>query len=285
MLLRKLHALVSAARFLCGVILVLSIAGAIFPQTAQSTSNLGIEQPYSVVFVAMMQRGVADFAAMNRRMPGSLDEVVDAGYTAYLPPSGLVLEYVYQGDTSTLSSNGNSVMSGNQAVMVLKDYVMSLPRPGLYTEKESPVWFDASGNYQPNPTTAIAKFYHFTGAEWLDKGYSQYQVVDGLRFLRLWKHLVFASTDYSLQHNGQELPRDLTDLEAYMGVARNPGGWQGVTVVDSPMQVDNTIGGIFVGWVDGKWMVRCNCGPEIKQTSYEQIEGRWLSSPAGPLHY
>lgn len=245
----------------------------IFPRAAEQSFCLGCDQPYTAVFIMMMQRGITDFASMNELMPSGLNAMISAGYTPYLPPAALELDYVNQGASAILSSKGNPVMYGDQAAAAL-NVTFELPQPGLFHIRETTGWYSDPSNptgwSQRQETT---KFYNFTGAEWLDKGYSKSEVVDALRYHRLVTTLSYASKCYLRHHNQQELPDDFNELETYIGVPRNPAGWEGVTLVNDVKQLDSKPGGLFVGWIEAKWIVRCNLGPEIKEASFEPTNG------------
>lgn len=75
------------------------------------------------------------------------------------------------------------------------------------------------------------------------------------------------------------MPADLAELEEYVGLERNPAGWEGITLVSFHGEVEYSAGNLFIGWIDDDWVVSCNLGPEtVSHRFWRNSEGNWVST-------
>lgn len=231
---------------------LVSLAACLFclaSSSARPAVVLAEDYPYASLFMHMARRGLAEYSGEHGAFPETLQQLVAEGYTAYNLPGQMDAPYEVFADRAEFSTGGHSSYALGM-LSDFSDYHVNLPGPGLYETAELPIPVDGDPD---NRQLQEVKLYAFPGAQWLDEGYNLPDVKLALRVERILIHTVRATQDYIAEF-GQP-PADLEELEAFVGVGRNPAGWDGVQLAGFAGDVLRP-GDVFIGWEEGAWTVK-----------------------------
>lgn len=248
--------------------------------TAIASTNivLATDYPYADTFMQMVRRSAADFCAVTQSHPEGIEVLVVQGYSPYLFPEGCSFDVAVDGKTVRFHPQSSSSYGDGE---VFDSYYVGAVIPGtdLNRQIEVPKFVQRDGK-QVSDGWELIDYRNFRGAEWLYDGYSWDEVERGLKLDRIVTHLTWVSGNYQYD-SGSEMPASLEELEAYVGVARNPVCWDGVELVNSSSDVAYSTGSLFVGWEGDEWVISGNLGPEILtyRFSYDNDYGFWKSHP------
>jgi hypothetical protein len=231
-----------------------------------SAGSLAAEHPDAAVFRQMARRGGCDFAAQVGRLPRSLGEIQDGGYSAYLFPTNWQPDFRPDEQRLVIGCLGHPAYFAGEFARSY-DVVVTLPHPGLYEDvpRATPMAAAGAGRSQ-----IVERHWNFPGAQWLYAGLGWGEVEAALRRQRVLTHLNWMTYEYD-RGLGQ-MPQSLADLEDYLGTQRNPLCWQGIQEVAGPEAVDWQPGNLFVGWDHGAWLVSINLGPASE--TWRWVPGR-----------
>lgn len=258
--------------------LLCALAGQAPAAVADSGMNLAASYPNAAVFRQMARRGAADFAARHGRLPHSLEEVRDAGYTAYLFPTNWQPSLVERNGELRISWVGLPAFLAGQSLRSF-DIVVSLPPAGLYTDRQRRSPLDPGGS---SGEQVLERHWHFSGAKWLSAGFSWEETEQILRRERLFVHLNWMTSEFCGVNAAP--PSSLADLEDLLGTERNHLAWQSVQQVAHLTDVGQQAGNFFVGWDLNSWTISMNLGPETSTLRWKP-NGRGAYSPGVSLAY
>lgn len=248
--------------------------------TAIASTNivLATDYPYANTFMQMVRRSTADYCAVNQSHPEGIEVLETQGYSPYLFPEDFSFDVSVDGKTVRFTPH-STYSYGDGLVSV--SYLVGAVIPETELQKQFEVAnFVYRDGKQYRDGNKFIDIWNFRGAEWLYDGYSWDDVERGLKLDRIVTHLTWVSKNYQYD-SGSEMPFNIEELEAYVGVARNPLCWEGVELVNSSSDVEYSTGNLFVGWEGDEWVVSCNLGPEILtyRFSYDNDYGFWKSHP------
>ena len=205
----------------------------------------------------MARRGLQDIAAQTGKLPLSLDAVEEAGAVPYYFPAGFEPELVDLGSEVELNSGGRPLYSLGRLVEPIP-YRAAIPEPGLCSFM---TWFAPSESDPSQREEQQLLIWHFRGAEWLEEGFGWNEVAVALRRDRVAAFLIAASMEFAADNSS--MPRDLQELEEYVGLTRIPEAWADLHQVSLLGQTEYEQGALYVGWDNDAWIVSCNLGPEV----------------------
>lgn len=237
-----------------------------------AAASLAADHPEAAIFRQMARRGGIDFAVRQGRLPASLADIQDAGYSAYLFPTNWRPDFRFNGRTLTISSFGRPVYLAGEYIQGY-DSLVVLPEPGLYEDVQTiePV----AGMPAEQRATVTERHWRFPGAQWLYAGYGWHDVERALRAERISIHLNFLTSEF--QSSLSRMPQTLTELERFGGTERNYLGWQGVQEVATLDSVEWQAGNLFVGWDRNDWVISINLGPQTETR-------RWSPTGRGGIY-
>lgn len=225
---------------------------------AEQRVSLAADHPEAAIFRQMARRGALDFAASGGRLPASLSEIQDNGFSAYLFPTNWRPEFQHNGNSLTIASFGRpSFLSGRYVNGY--DINVDLPPGGLFVDAQVPAAIH--GVPMSQREMVIERRWSFPGAQWLHAGYGNREVALALRAERLSIHLNFLT--YEFQATMGRMPQSLDELERFCGTERNSLGWEGLNEVSVLSDVGWQPGSFFIGWDHNDWVISMNLGPEV----------------------
>jgi hypothetical protein len=254
-----------------GGMLLIGLLTAAGPAPANTTpaANLVIARDYpnAAIFMEMAVRGGRDYFIVNRCAPPDLAAVIDAGDTAYLFPDKADFEFRVEEGLRVRAISHNQPVYERGRTDAMRTRGRGFPKPGLGSQIDLPANDIA-------PATSF-RSYNFESAKYLEQGATLAELDVIQRRMRLAAHLTRATEEYIIASKGL-LPRDLAAVEQFIGVPRNPAGWEEIAVVERRQMVENAAGNLYYGKVsDGTWEISINLGPEVRTYKFAIHGGAW----------